>query len=247
MQLVVAHMYPELLNIYADRGNVAVLDRRAAWRDIELIVRHVGQGESLPEDADLIYIGGGQDRDQMLIADDVAARGGELSTFADDGGAILAVCGGYQLLGRSYRDAHGVELPGAGVFPLHTVAGPKRLIGNVLLECDFGEGPQLIAGFENHAGRTTLDAGARSLGRVIHGFGNNGESGHEGCRRGAALGTYLHGPLLPRNPWLADWLLERGLEHRMGTRPRLEPLDDSLEISAQTLAGERARMRGGRG
>ena len=240
-------MYPDLLNIYADRGNVAVLLRRASWRDIELIVRPVDQGQRLPGDADLVYIGGGQDRDQQLIAADIASRSEELESFVDDDGALLAVCGGYQLLGRAYVDADGSELPGAGLFPLRTVAGERRLIGDVLLECAFAEGPaRPVAGFENHAGRTELDAGARPLGRVIYGFGNDGRSGYEGCTRKAAIGTYLHGPLLPRNPWLADWLLERALEHRTGQEHDLPPLDDALEASAQALASQRARARGGR-
>lgn len=240
-------MHPELLNIYADRGNVAVFERRAAWRGLDLIVRPVGEDEPLPPDTDLVYIGGGQDRDQRLIADDVAARASELDRFVDGGGALLAVCGGYQLLGRSYRDAHGRELPGAGVFPLETVAGASRLIGDVLLECTLGDaGSRTLAGFENHAGRTLLDPRATPLGRVVYGFGNDGESGYEGCRRANAVGTYLHGPLLPRNPWLADWLLERALEHHAGPSRTLSSLDDALEIQAHEVARQRARSRGGR-
>ena len=240
-------MYPELLNIYADRGNVAVLRRRAEWRQIELDVRSVDRSEAIPDDADLLYIGGGQDRDQLLIADDVASRHDELSAFVEDDGAVLAVCGGYQLLGRSYRDAGGRELPGAAVFPLSTAAGATRLIGDVLLECDFADGtPRTVAGFENHAGRTHLDSGAEPLGRVVHGFGNDGESGQEGCRRKAAIGTYLHGPLLPRNPWLADWLLERALQRRNRSARPLVGLDDELELSAHAVSSARARSRGGR-
>ena len=240
-------MYPELLNIYADRGNVAVLRRRAQWRDIELDVRAVGKGDAFPRDTSLVYVGGGQDRDQLLIAGDFAARGGELETFVEAGGALLAVCGGYQLLGRSYVDAQGVESPGAGVFGLSTIAGSTRLIGDVLLECTFAGGPtRTLAGFENHAGRTELDADAEPLGRVVHGFGNDGETGMEGCRRGAALGTYLHGPLLPRNPWLADWLLERALGHQTGSEQPLAALEDQLESAAHAVARGRARARGGR-
>ncbi len=160
---------------------------------------------------------------------------------------MLAVCGGYQLLGRSYRDLAGQELPGAGVFPLVTVAGERRMIGDVLLECDLDPGERrTVAGFENHAGRTILDEGAAPLGRVVAGFGNDGESGYEGCRVGSAIGTYLHGPLLPRNPWLADWLLARAAEHRTGTRPVFEALQDELEQDAHAVSAGRARARGGR-
>jgi CobQ-like glutamine amidotransferase family enzyme len=157
------------------------------------------------------------------------------------------VCGGYQLLGRGYRDLAGEDLPGAGVFPLETVAGERRMIGDVLLECELDPGERrTVAGFENHAGRTLLDEGAEPLGRVVAGFGNDGESGYEGCRVGNAVGTYLHGPLLPRNPWLADWLIARAVEHRTGERPVLEPLPDELEQQAHAVSAERARSRGGR-
>jgi CobQ-like glutamine amidotransferase family enzyme len=138
-------------------------------------------------------------------------------------------------------------MPGAGLFPHETVAGEKRMIGDVLLECELDPGERrTVAGFENHAGRTILDAGAEPLGRVVAGFGNDGESGYEGCRVGNAIGTYLHGPLLPRNPWLADWLLARAVEHLTGSRPSFEPLPDELEREAQAVAAERARSRGGR-
>lgn len=240
-------MYPELLNIYADRGNVAVLRRRAQWRGLELDVQAVDRGQPIPQETNLVYIGGGQDRDQLLIADDVAARHNELEWYVEGGGSVLAVCGGYQLLGRFYRDTNGRELPGAAVFPLTTDAGPTRLIGDVLLECTFAGGePRSVAGFENHAGRTRLDAGAEPLGRVVHGFGNDGETGGEGCRRMAAIGTYLHGPLLPRNPWLADWLLERALEHSTGAAETFTPLNDELELAAHAVSSSRARSRGGR-
>ncbi len=160
---------------------------------------------------------------------------------------MLAVCGGYQLLGRGYRDAAGEELPGAGVFPLVTVAGRRRMIGDVLLECELDPGERrTVAGFENHAGRTLLDDDAEPLGRVVAGFGNDGESGYEGCRVGNAIGTYLHGPLLPRNPRLADWLLAHAVEHRTGERPVFEPLPDELEREAHAVSADRARTRGGR-
>jgi CobQ-like glutamine amidotransferase family enzyme len=158
------------------------------------------------------------------------------------------VCGGYQLLGRGYWGRDGTFMPGAGLFPHETVAGRTRMIGDVLLECELEPGNRrTVAGFENHAGRTRLDPGAEPLGRVVHGFGNDGESGYEGCRIGRALGTYLHGPLLPRNPWLADWLLAQALAHAGGGEPSpLEPLPDEVEAEAHRVASERARARGGR-
>jgi hypothetical protein len=243
----VAHLYPEYLNIYADRGNIAVLANRARWRGYSLEVEPISLGDELrPGAHDLLYIGGGQDREQALIAPDLATRGGAIAEAVADGAAVLAVCGGYQLLGRFYRGRDGEELPGAGLFPLETVAGERRMIGDCLLECELEPGVrQTIAGFENHAGKTRLDGGAEPLGRVIAGFGNDGESGFEGARVASAVGTYLHGPLLPRNPWLADWLLARALEH-LGESPELEPLPDDLEHQAQVVSAERARSRGGR-
>src|SRR5438094_5610068 len=223
----VGHLYPDYLNIYADRGNIAVLARRAAWRGHELDVTPIGMDDAIvPGAHDLYYVGGGQDREQMLVAPNLAAKAEPLREAVLDGGAaLLAVCGGYQLLGRGYRGFHGEDMPGVGLLPLETVAGTRRLIGNVLLETELGP----IAGFENHAGRTTLDPGAEPLGRVVAGFGNDGESGYEGCRLGRTIGTYLHGPLLPRNPWLADWLLAQAIAYRTGELPVFEPLADELE------------------
>ena len=247
-RVVVGHLYPDHLNIYADRGNMAVLSRRAAWRGHALEVRAVGPGDALvPGEHDLLYIGGGQDREQALIAPDLAAKAEAVHAAVADGAAVLAVCGGYQLLGRFYRFADGEELPGVGLFPHETVAGERRMIGDVLLECELEPGVRrTLAGFENHAGRTRLDAGATPLGRVVAGFGNDGDSGYEGCHVGNAIGTYLHGPLLPRNPWLADWLLARALAHRLGETPPLAPLDDELEREAHDVSALRARERGGR-
>ncbi|MBA2358123.1 MAG: glutamine amidotransferase [Actinobacteria bacterium] len=245
MRISVGHLYPDYLNIYADRGNIAVLASRAAWRGHELEVRAIGSGDSIG-DHDLYYVGGGQDREQALIAVELAAQGPALLEAAAGGAAMLAVCGGYQLLGRGYRDRLGAELPGVGLFDLHTVAGERRMIGDVLLECELTPGERrTLAGFENHAGRTMLGPAAEPLGRVVAGFGNDGASGYEGCRAGRAIGTYLHGPLLPRNPWLADWLLEQALSHSLGEPQRLGPLPDELEQQAHAIAGARARSRGG--
>jgi CobQ-like glutamine amidotransferase family enzyme len=248
MKIVVGHLYPDYLNIYADRGNIAVLARRAAWRGHELEVRSISVGERLRGgEHDLLYVGGGQDREQALVAQDLIVKGEGVREAIAEGAALLAVCGGYQLLGRSYRDFHGVELPGIGLFPLETVAGDTRMIGDVLLECELEPGVRrTLAGFENHAGRTHLDPGARPLGRVVAGFGNDGESGWEGCRVGRAVGTYLHGPLLPRNPWFADWLLGQALARRLGEPPEFESLQDELELEAHAVSARRAESRGGR-
>ena len=238
----IGHLYPEYLNIYADRGNIAVLERRAAWRGHMLDVTALGMDDAIvPGAHDLYYVGGGQDREQMLVAENLAAKAEALTSAVLDGGAaLLAVCGGYQLLGRGYRGFHGEDMPGVGLFPLDTVAGSERMIGNVLLDCD----GRTIAGFENHAGRTLLDDGAEPLGRVLAGHGNDGESGYEGCRVARAVGTYLHGPLLPRNPWLADTLLALALAHRDGGEPpELEPLADELEAQAHAVSAARARGR----
>ena len=250
MRIRVGHLYPDYLNIYADRGNIAVLARRAAWRGHDLEVTALAMRDDIPTgEHDLLYVGGGQDREQMLVARDLAAKAEQVHAAVAAGAALLAVCGGYQLLGRGYRGFHGDDMPGVGLFPLETVAGDRRMIGDVLLECELEpERRRTLAGFENHAGRTKLDPDAVPLGRVIAGFGNDGASGYEGCRLGRAIGTYLHGPLLPRNPWLADWLLAQALAHAAGAAepPELEALPDELEAKAHAVSARRARERGGR-
>jgi lipid II isoglutaminyl synthase (glutamine-hydrolysing) len=249
MIIRVGHLYPEYLNIYADRGNIAVFERRARLRGHELAISAIGLGDALiPGDHDLLYIGGGQDREQAMIAPDLAVRSGALVSAVAQGTAVLAVCGGYQLLGRGYRGRDGAWMPGASVLPLETVAGETRMIGNVLLECELERGRTLrVAGFENHAGRTILDPGARPLGRVLAGHGNDGTSGSEGCVVGRAIGTYLHGPLLPRNPELADTILSWAIAHACDADPEpLPPLGDELEHAAHAVAAARARARGRR-
>ena len=238
-------LYPDQMNIYADRGNVLFLQHRCEWRGIGFSYAAAGIGEEFdPEAHDLIYIGGGQDRDQRMVAADLVATKREAIEGAIAGGvAGLAVCGGYQLLGSSYELGE-ERIEGLGVAALHTVREPgPRLIGNVSIEVDVGSGPRVLAGFENHGGRTYVDSGGEALGRVLHGHGNNGRDGLEGIVRGNLIGTYLHGPLLPKNAWLADELIARALEHREGARPELEPLDDRLEDAAHADA-ERAAERG---
>ena len=233
-ELRVCGLYPELMNIYADRGNLLMLERRCQWRGIGYAFTAASFGDAIdPEAHDLFYMGGGQDRDQQLCAADlVATKRDALHAAAGAGKVVLGVCGGYQLLGHSYEmgDTH---IDGIGLVDLRTVrAEGPRLIGNVAIEVEgFGAGPRVLAGFENHAGRTHLGAGEQPLGRVLAGHGNTGESGAEGVRRGTVIGTYLHGPLLPKNAWFADWLIATalgGLE--------LAPLDDALEDAAHRLA-----------
>ena len=238
MELRVLALYPQQMNIYADRGNIVFLRKRCEWRGIEFAYAAAGEGERVDPGAhDLIYIGGGQDRDQRAVAADMVETKREaLGAAVEDGAVLLAVCGGYQLLGHSYQLGEEV-LPGLGLADLETIREPgPRLIGNVAIEADLGEGPRLIAGFENHGGRTYLGAGAEPLGRVVKGFGNNGADGLEGVRRDNLFGTYLHGPLLPKNAWLADHLIGLALERRYGERPALQPLDDALELAAHESA-----------
>jgi CobQ-like glutamine amidotransferase family enzyme len=240
MELRVLSLYPEQMNIYADRGNILFLQRRCEWRRIDFTWQGAGPGESVdPGEHDLFYIGGGQDRDQRVVAADmVETKRAALASAVDDGAALLAVCGGYQLLGESYQLGE-ETLPGLGLADLRTVReeGP-RLIGNVAIETELGGEKRLLAGFENHGGRTYLGTSARPLGRVVkgHGHGNNGGDGLEGVWRDNMVGTYLHGPLLPKNAWLADHLIELALERRYGKRPTLEPLPDELERAAEASA-----------
>jgi CobQ-like glutamine amidotransferase family enzyme len=230
--LRVGALYPDLLNIYADRGNLLLLERRCAWRGIGFELRGIGLGEPLDPDAhDLLYIGGGQDRDQALCARDmVETKRDALHAAADRGAVVFAVCGGYQLLGHGYA-LGGERLPGVGLVDLETVREEgERLIGNVAIELDDG---QVLAGFENHGGRTRLGTQAQPLGRVLRGHGNDGRSGHEGVRggrHGTVVGTYLHGPLLPKNAHFADWLTSTALGID------LAPLDDTLEAAAHAAA-----------
>ncbi len=237
-RLRVCALYPDLMNIYADRGNLALLQKRCNWRGLAFELAGSGLGEELDPDAhDLFYIGGGQDRDQALCAEDLATvKRAALQQAANDGKVIFAVCGGYQLLGHAY-ELGGERLPGVGLVDLETVRedGP-RLIGNVAIEVDLDGHPRVLAGFENHGGRTRLGASERPLGRVLRGHGNDGRSGREGVRggpHGTVVGTYLHGPLLPKNSWFSDWLTATALGRDAS---ELAPLDDALEDAAHAAA-----------
>jgi len=236
-------LYPEQMNIYADRGNVLFLQHRCEWRGIGFSYASSGPGESFdPTAHDLIYVGGGQDRDQRMVAGDMlATKRDAIAAALADGVPVLAVCGGYQLLGSSYQLGD-ETIAGLGIADLRTVREPgERLIGNVAIEVDLGSGPRTLAGFENHGGRTYVGDAGVPLGRVLHGHGNNGRDGYEGIVLANLIGTYLHGPLLPKNAWLADELIARAIEHRTGLRPALEPLDDALEDAAHATALAAAR------
>jgi CobQ-like glutamine amidotransferase family enzyme len=258
-KLVLGHLYGDLLNLYADRGNIIVLQQRCAWRGIDLEVRRIGIGDPLEiGDLDLIFMGGGQDGDQRLMADDLfTLKAAPLRTALDEGMPMLAVCGGYQLFGHYYQPADGPRLPGLGLFDLHTVhrgASVPRLIGNVVVEWQsFGDAAgaspnaaaparRTLVGFENHGGRTYLGPGAQPLGRVRSGCGNNGEDGFEGAVVRNAFGTYLHGSLLPKNPHFADHLLQIALARRYPGEV-LAPLPDHLEWRAHDVILQRCAAK----
>jgi CobQ-like glutamine amidotransferase family enzyme len=247
MKLTIHHLYADMMNLYGDRGNVISIKKRCEWRGIPVEVVDVGLGEPIrPTGCDLFLFGGGQDREQTLLVEDLAGKkGAELRAIVEDGGVVLGVCGGYQLMGHYYETPEGEKLPGVGVFDLHTEPrkpDEERLIGNVLVRVRGPEDDRWreIVGFENHGGRTYLGAGVESLGEVVVGFGNNGEDGTEGARRLNAYGTYLHGSLLPKNPWLTDQLILNALR-RVDDAFVLEPLDDAAERVAFESVANRVR------
>jgi CobQ-like glutamine amidotransferase family enzyme len=249
--LRLVHLYPDLMSVYGDRGNVLTLVKRAEWRGIPIEVHELSLGDELdPAEADLIFFGGGQDREQAVVSPDfLLQKGAAVRQAVEDGAALLSVCGGYQLLGQSYTTVDGQELPGAGLFDVRSVPGPKRHIGNVLIETELDGVQRTLVGFENHSGRTYLGArqDQQPLGRTVVGAGNNGEDHTEGAVYKGAIGCYLHGSLLPKNPWLADRLIAAALRrHRTGEPAMLEPLDDRLEEAAHQAVAARVRGFGGR-
>jgi lipid II isoglutaminyl synthase (glutamine-hydrolysing) len=241
LRLRVSALYPELMNIYADRGNLLMIERRCAWRGIGFQLSGASLGEALDASMhDLFYMGGGQDRDQRLCAEDlVSSKSASLQEAAARGAVVLGVCGGYQLLGHSYELGE-ERMEGVALLDVRTVREPgPRLIGNAAIEVDLDGQPRVLAGFENHGGRTYLGEQAQPFGRVLKGCGNDGRSGYEGARAGLVIGTYLHGPLLPKNAWLADWLIAASL----GLDPaELEPLDDAFERAAHASARRAAGL-----
>jgi CobQ-like glutamine amidotransferase family enzyme len=240
----IGHLYAEEMNIYGDRGNTMTLLRRAEWRGIPATVTPIGRGSTPdPGDFDLLFWGGGQDRDQALVFQDLLERKADfIRSAVAQGTVVLAVCGGFQLLGSYYVTADHHKLAGLGLLDLYTVPGPRRNIGNVLINAGgLGIEPPTLVGFENHSGKTFLGPGVNPLGRVVRGTGNNGEDGTEGVAQGNLFGTYLHGSLLPKNPQLADLLLSRALARSGGSK--LSPLDDTVELAAHSAVERRILSR----
>ena len=246
MRLSLCYLYASGMNVYGDRGNVLTLAQRCRWRGIELDIIERGVGDRAPlKQCDLLVMGGGQDRDQVAVSQDLQGDTGKaLIEAVEDGAAVLAVCGTYQLLGHYFKAGGGETLPGIGLFDAWTVAGPRRFIGDVVVRADLGDQVVDLVGFENHSGRTFLGPNGRCLGQTVVGAGNNGRDGQEGARYRNAVGCYLHGPLLPKNPELADHLILLALRRRHGDDVVLSPLDDSVEIDARRAMIERVRRRG---
>ena len=240
MELRIAHLYPDLMSIYGDRGNVLALSQRARWRGIEAVVRLHTIGDTFdPDWADVWFFGGGQDQGQDLVGADLAgSNGAALRRSVEGGAAMFSVCGGYQLLGREYVPEEGPAIPGLGVLDVTTRAGKERFVGNLLAS----SGPDTLIGFENHSGRTYLGPAAMPLATVIVGHGNNGEDKTEGAVQGRLIGCYCHGSALPKNPWLADRLIGWALARRYG-EVVLAPLDDTAELAARDSAALVARSR----
>jgi CobQ-like glutamine amidotransferase family enzyme len=245
MKITIGHLYPNHMNIYGDRGNIIALTRRAEWAGLEVAVEPIGLGER-PDlrRVDILFFGGGQDKQQFLVAQDLVEIKAPLLPEAVEGGlVVLAVCGGYQLLGRYFKTRTGRVLPGIGVFDAWTVAGKRRCIGDVIVACDLDGERRTLVGFENHSGKTYLGEGVRPLGRVVAGYGNNAEDGLEGANYRNAFGTYLHGSLLPKNPWLTDLLIGRAVARRYG-RVALPAVDDGAEYEAHEAVIARIQKRG---
>ena len=231
MELKICHLYPDLLNLYGDRGNTVCMEKRLQWRGIDCRFTEVKYGDNDPlSDYDLIFIGGGQDLEQKLLMEDLQrGKGNNIKAAAEDGKTFLAVCGGYQLLGHYYQMSDGTKCEYIGAIDVFTVAGEKRMIGNTVC---ISEEAGTIVGFENHAGKTFLSGAVKSLGTVLKGSGNNGEDGREGARYKNVFATYYHGPVLPKNPELCDLILKTALGRKYGIF-ELRPLDDSAENAAK--------------
>ena len=235
-KLTIGWLYPTKMNIYGDRGNVLALRQRAIWRDLDASIVEIGIGDSIPSEIDVFFFGGGQDQQQVAVARDLQGAKGDAVKDAVEGGAsLLSVCGGYQLLGHEYHPHAADPLPGISLFDAVTVAGPERFIGNVIVESQWGD----LVGFENHSGLTNIAAGQAPMGTVRIGRGNNGNDGTEGALYKNAIGCYLHGSLLPKNPVLTDWLIEQALRRRIADFS-LASLPDNLEAQARATAMERA-------
>ena len=236
MKITIGHLYPELLNLYGDRGNIQCLVKRCQWRGIDVEVKAYEQEDEIDFSAlDIVLLGGGSDREQMIVCEKLREIREDFRTYVESDGVVIAICGGYQLLGNYYKTELGM-IEGLGLVDMQTEQGEERLIGNIVMQSELFEMP--IVGFENHGGRTCI-CGNRPLGKVLHGYGNDGKSGYEGMIYRNVVGTYLHGPLLPKNPQLADWLLARALERKYGKEVELAQLDDHDETEANAYVYQR--------
>ncbi len=238
MTLNILHLYPKEMNLYGDHGNVLALTRRCEWRGIDTKVYSYEPGDEIPDDIDIIFGGGGQDSGQSKIEDDLRKIAPELKKMIEDGTPALVICGVYQLFGKYFHTHEDKMIDGIDVIDLYTEAGPTRLIGNITIESpEFGE----IVGYENHSGLTYIGDSSAAFGRVVVGAGNNGSDGTEGMRYKNCIGTYLHGPILPKNPKVADWLIAQAIEHKTGEKADLSPLDDTIEERAHKVSASRPR------
>lgn len=232
----IAHLYPELLNIYGDKGNILAIQKRCEWRNINVNIHNINPSDSInPEKYDIYFIGGGQDQQQITVAKELQKNKAQLTLAAEDNAVFLAICGGYQLLGHYYKPHNGEKLAGISIFDAYTLAGNTRYIGNVTIKTDFLE-PQMLVGFENHSGLTYIQGRTKPLGKMIVGNGNNGKDGAEGARYKNVCGTYLHGSLLPKNPHFTDYLIKQALIRKYGPNIELKPLNDEIEMNAYSKA-----------
>jgi hypothetical protein len=254
MKIRIFHLYPDAMNLYGDWGNILSIVKRAEWRGIQTEIVNIKVGDKANfNDADILFLGGGQDRGQLLISKDLVQKGKAIKEAIEDDVVALTICGGYQLFGKYFKTNEGTEIPGIGVFDAWTIASNQRMIGNVLVDCRhttsnwsnmhrFGmleKMHAMLVGFENHSGKTYLGSNAKPLGHVLRGYGNDGAGNWEGCQYRNAFGTYLHGSLLPKNPWFADHIILLAIRHRYGSDTQLKELDDSIEIAAHNAAKDR--------
>ena len=238
MKIKILHLYPKEMNLYGDHGNVLAIKRRCEWRNIDAEIIEHEPGEKIPKDIDIIFGGGGQDSGQGKIESDLLTIAPELKQLIENNIPCLVICGIYQLFGKYYKTGDGKNIKGANILNITTDAGAKRHIGNITIKSkEFGE----IVGYENHSGLTTLGESADSFGEVITGAGNNGNDKTEGCRYKNCIGTYLHGPILPKNPKLTDFLIEEAIKHKTNKKTTLQKLDDTIEDKAHLVATKRPR------
>ena len=246
MELNICHLYPDILNLYGDRGNILCMQKRLEWRGIGVTVTGVSIGQALEASAyDLLFVGGGQDFEQEVLLGDLAgAKAEELKAAIEDGLPVLAICGGYQMLGEYYKTWDGVQLDFIGAIGVHTIGAKERMIGNYMFRTTPESGDTVVVGFESHSGKTYLSEQVAPLGMMLSGNGNNGEDKTEGARYKNVFGTYSHGSLLPKNPVLCDFILQTALNHRYDGAEPLAPLDDTLELNAHRYMQERLSHNG---